>query len=114
MNLRLVRRLGPTATALMAGACLGNSQLVIPENVTPSATTSACMEAFASAARIDKNADSVSDLYPVIRACTNLQEWQGAFDASGGAGFSATAAQVLKNACLAPEVKDESLCAQVD
>ena len=76
-------------------------------------TSSACMDAMADAAGVDKMADSVSDLYPAIRACTSLPEWQAAFDANNGAGFSGAAKEVLTNACLAPEVKDEPLCATV-
>jgi hypothetical protein len=68
------------------------------------------MDAFAGAAGVDAMADSVSDLYPAVRACSSLAEWQAAFDANHGAGFSGTAMEVLRNVCLGDDVKALPLC----
>ena len=102
MNIRRV-----LVIALLAAGCGGSVPSVVPSNV------SACAAALVSAAGVDQNADSVSDLYPAIRACGSLAEWSAAFHAVNGAGFTGTAAEVLTNACLAAEVKAEPLCSAV-
>jgi hypothetical protein len=71
------------------------------------------MDAFEAAAGADRTADSVSDLYPAIRACVDIGAWRAAFEATGGAGFQGSADEVLGNACLAPEVANEPVCAEV-
>lgn len=73
----------------------------------------ACHAAFVAAAGVDSMADSVSDLYPAMRACGTVAEWTEAYNAVDGAGFDGAAEQVLANACLAVEVADELLCAEV-
>jgi hypothetical protein len=77
----------------------------------PAATSvDECGPAFAAAAGVDKNADTVADLYPAIRACTSVDAWSAAYAANNGAGFTGTPTEVLTNACLAPEVADTPLC----
>jgi len=80
--------------------------------VTPS-PESACTRTFEYAASIDDMSDSVSDFYPVIRACTTLAEWTAEFDRLDGAGFLGSATEVLGNLCQASEVADEPLCVSV-
>jgi hypothetical protein len=69
-----------------------------------------CGAAFAAAAGVDEMADTVADLYPAVRACTTIAAWSAAFDANGGAGFTGSATEVLRNACTAPEIANEPLC----
>jgi hypothetical protein len=70
----------------------------------------ACGTAFAAAAGVDKNADTVADLYPAIRACATVDAWSAAFTANNGAGFTGSATEVLTNACSAQAVVSEPLC----
>lgn len=76
----------------------------------PNVTTDGCGAAFAAAAGVDKNADSVSDLYPVVRACRTIEAWSAGFTSVNGAGFRGSATEVLGNICSAPEVTAEPLC----
>jgi hypothetical protein len=78
---------------------------------TPGPTAAdACGTAFAAAAGVDKNADTVADLHPAVRACTTIAAWTAAYAANNGAGFKGTATEVLTNVCTAPEVADTPLC----
>jgi hypothetical protein len=70
----------------------------------------ACGAAFATAAGVDKTADTVADLYPAIRACATLDAWSAAFIANNGAGFTGSSTGVLTNVCTAPEVAETPLC----
>lgn len=100
-----MRRLGLIAATMLLAACGGG---------TASAPISdACGEAFVAAAAVGDMEDSVSDLYPAVRACASLDAWTAAFDANGGAGFTGGATSVLTNVCTAPEVASEPLCALV-
>ncbi len=93
--------------AILAAACGGSGS-------SPASTVvSACEDAFAAAAGVDKMADSVSDLYTAVRACPSVAAWSAAFDAHNGAGFEGSATEVLRNVCLADEVAGEALCAEV-
>jgi hypothetical protein len=98
----VVRGLCLMAAAMLLANCGGTSASTKPADV--------CGAAFAAAAGVDANADSVSDLYPAVRACTSVAAWSAAFAANNGAGFSGTATSVLSNVCTAPEVATESLC----
>ena len=100
------RALSLAALALVA-ACGGGTS-------GPDAGADACTAAFQVAAGVDANADSVSDLYPVVRACGSVDAWTAAFEATDGAGFSGSATEVLRNVCTAPEVADETLCGLVE
>ena len=81
-----------------------------PDGGTPA---TACRAAFEAAANVDEMSDSVSDLYPAVRACGSVVEWTGAFDAVQGAGFTGPAEEVLANVCTAPELAGEPLCVEV-
>jgi hypothetical protein len=96
------------AIGLLVTAC-GVSQ-----DTSGQATASACDATFAAAAAVNQMADSVSDLYPAIRACSTLAEWSAVFAARGGAGFTGTATEVLRNACGAAEVANEPLRKSVE
>ena len=99
-----MRRVALIAAALLFTCCTGGT---IPP-------ADACGTAFAIAGGEDQNADSVSDLYPAVRACTTIAAWSAAFDAIEGAGFSGSAIEVLRNVCMAPEVANEPLCASLE
>ena len=89
--------------AVLVAACGGPG--------APAATTAdACGAAFASAAGVDKNADTVADLHPAVRACTTIAAWSAAYTANNGAGFQGTPTEVLANVCTAPEVAETPLC----
>jgi hypothetical protein len=103
MKLRLL------AMSLLVASCgLGGGA----PNRDPIATMgpSACRDAFEVAVGVDRIADSVSDLYPAVRACDSIDFWQAGFNSQGGAGFSGSALEVLRNVCRAPEVAKEPLC----
>jgi hypothetical protein len=76
------------------------------------AAGSACKAAFDAAAAVDPMQDSVADLYPAIRACS-LADWRTEFTAHGGAGFTGTPDEVLRNACQSAEVASTALCQRV-
>jgi hypothetical protein len=98
-----MRGLGLVAVALLMLSC-GSS-------AAPAATSvDACGAAFAAAAGVDKNADTVADLYPAVRACSTVAAWSAAYAANNGAGFKGTATEVLTNVCGAPEVATTALC----
>ena len=88
--------------------------MVVTSCVGPGApattTANVCSTAFAAAAGVDRNADTVADLYPAVRACTTIAAWSAAYAANNGAGFKGTATEVLTNVCTAPEVADTPLC----
>lgn len=73
------------------------------------AEQSACADAFAAAAAVDEMNDSVTDLYPAVRACS-LGEWRAEFERHDGLRFSGTADSVLANMCLSGEIQDTALC----
>jgi hypothetical protein len=73
-------------------------------------STDTCGAAFAAAAGVDKNADTIADRYPAIRACATLDAWSAAFIANNGAGFTGSSMGVLTNVCTAPEVAETPLC----
>jgi hypothetical protein len=94
------------AFILVFAACGGAATTGAP---TPDAAA-ACDDAFAAAAGVAEMADSVSDLYPAIRACSTVADWSAAFAAHSGAGFTGPPTEVLRNACMAAEVSGEPLC----
>jgi hypothetical protein len=101
-----MRRLALVGSMVLLAACggtAGNTQQA----------ADACEEAFTAAAGVDAMADSVSDLYPAVRACATIEAWTAAFDENDGAGFLGSATDVLRNVCMAPEIADEPLCAMV-
>jgi hypothetical protein len=98
------------AFVLVFAACGGATPTSPP---TPTAAT-ACDAAFAAAAGVDEMSDSVSDLYSAIRACSTVADWSAAFAAHGGAGFTGTPTEVLRNACMAAEVASAPLCKSVE
>jgi hypothetical protein len=79
----------------------------------PGTPTKACGAAFEAAAGVDKNADTVADLYPAVRACTTVAMWSAAYVDNDGAGFKGTPTEVLTNVCTAPEVADTQLCKSI-
>lgn len=93
--------------ALVVSACGGSG------DPTTTEAQSACLAAFREAAGVDSMADSVSDLYPAVRACATVDEWSAAFDVVDGAGFTGSGASVLGNVCTADEVADEPLCQSI-
>jgi hypothetical protein len=98
------------------GLCLLAATLLLTTCEGPAASAKpadACGVAFAAAAAVDANSDSVSDLYPAVRACTSVAAWSAAYAANNGAGFSGTPVSVLSNVCTAPEVANEPLCQSV-
>lgn len=94
--------------AMLIAACGGSTP-----GSTVSPPVSACGAAFDAAAAVDPMQDSVSDLYPAIRACS-LADWRTEFAAHDGAGFTGTADEVLRNACSADAVASTALCTQVE
>lgn len=100
-----MRRLALVATLALV-ACGGGTSAASPADE--------CGAAFAAAAGVDQMADTVADLYPAVRACTTVEAWSTAFAANGGAGFTGTATDVLRNVCTAPEVANEPLCASLE
>jgi hypothetical protein len=98
------------AIAVILAACAGATPTSPP---TPTAAT-ACDAAFAAAAGVDEMSDSVSDLYPAIRTCSTVTAWSAAFAVHGGAGFTGTPTDVLRNACTAAEVASAPLCKSVE
>lgn len=54
--------------------------------------------------------DTVEDLYPAIRACGSVQEWNDASEAHPDALDGADSETFLRNVCQAAEVADEELC----
>jgi hypothetical protein len=97
-----MRRIGLVAATLLLAGCGGGAASAPRADV--------CGEAFAAAASVDETADTVSDLYRAVRACTTVEAWTAAFDANGGAGFTGSAESVLTNVCTAPEISEEPLC----
>jgi hypothetical protein len=98
-----MRGLGLVAVALFLMSCGGAA--------APAATSvEACGAAFAAAVGIDKNADSVAELYPAVRACTTVAAWSSAYAANNGGGFKGSATEVLTNICRAPEVATAAVC----
>lgn len=95
---------GPLLALLVVG-CGGATDVGTP--------ATACRAAFEAAANVDEMADSVSDLYPAVRACGSVAEWTEAFDAVDGAGFTGRAEEILANVCIAPDLAGEPLCAEI-
>ena len=95
------------AITFLVGACGGGGSGAKTEP-----EKSACAQAFDSAAAVDPMQDTVSDLYPAVRACS-LTEWRTEFAAHNGAGFSGSADSVLGNVCFASEVASTALCKEV-
>jgi hypothetical protein len=81
--------------------------------VTVSDAGGGCLAAFERAAGVGEMVDTVSDLYPAVRACESVAAWAAGFAAVEGAGFSGSAEEVLRNVCLADELAGEQLCAAV-
>lgn len=106
-----MRALGLIFVATLLTACGGSATGAKPTDAPAQATT--CTGAFRDAAGVDQNADSVTDLYPAVRACGSLAEWKAGFAAVDGAGFQGTPESVLANLCNAGEVADEDLCVEV-
>lgn len=77
------------------------------------AEASACDEAFAQAAEASDFEDSVSDLYPAVRACDSVEEWVEASEAHPDALDGADPRTFLRNICQGDAVADAELCAQV-
>jgi len=98
------------ALVVVLAACGGATPTAAPTLTV----ASACDAAFAAAVGVDEMSDSVSDLYPAIRACSTVAAWSVAFTAHGGAGFTGTPTEVLRNACMAAEVASELLCKSVE
>jgi hypothetical protein len=100
----VMRALGLVAAfALVLSGCGG-------PGASAAATADSCGAAFAAAAGVDQNADTVADLYPAVRACRSVEAWATAFAANNGAGFAGSPRDVLINICTAPEVADTPLC----
>ena len=79
-------------------------------------SASACDEAFAAAASVDDMHDTVSDLYPAVRECLNVDAWVAAADANPGAiAVGVNPLTFLGNVCGDPEsgLEGAPLCQQV-
>jgi hypothetical protein len=103
------------ASAVLAALMLGGCG--VTESTTFSSigeTMSACERAFADAASVDELHDSVEDMFPAVRACGSLNEWEATWaDYGDDLGFSGTARSVLSNMCLADEIRDTALCMEI-
>ena len=75
----------------------------------------ACEQAFADAAAEDEMHDSVEDMFPAVKACASLEDWEAAWDQFGDElGFSGSAQSVLSNMCLSDEIASTDLCTAVN
>jgi hypothetical protein len=85
-------------------------------NASPSTTvTAACNSAFAAAAAVDVMTDTVSDLYPAVRACASVAEWVAAANGNPGAiSADVDPREFLGNVCASGTagMSAEALCKQ--
>ena len=76
---------------------------------------STCEQAFADAAAEDEMHDSVEDMFPAVRTCGSLEEWDEAWDQFGDElAFQGTSRSVLTNMCFSDEIASEPLCQAVN
>ena len=73
------------------------------------AASEACYEAWRTAASVGATNDSVTDMYPVVRAC-DLAGWTEQFDLHHGLRFTGSAVEVLGTICASKEVASSDLC----
>lgn len=105
-------RVTVTILMAMALAACGTTESTTFGEVGDSLT--ACEQAFADAAAVDEMHDSVEDMFPAVRACGSLEDWEAAWDQFGAElGFSGSARSVLTSMCLSEEIASTDLCQAV-
>jgi hypothetical protein len=112
---------GCSSPATTAGTPSASSTRSTPASTSTSdaslstTVTAACNSAFAAAAAVDVMADTVSDLYPAVRACASVAEWVAAANGNPGAISSGVdPREFLGNVCASGTagMSAEALCKQ--
>ena len=95
----------PTAPPTYAPTSAPNAGTPVPTR----AASQACYDAWKTAASVDEMHDTVSDLYPVVKAC-DIAGWTEQFDLHHGLRFTGSADEVLAMVCRSSEVASSDLC----